>query len=1535
MVSIRINVKPARIRIDIAFQNPVVYFGRMTPPMDTPLADFHPVVRAWFTQAYGEPSPPQQLGWPSIASGRHTLILAPTGSGKTLAAFLWAINHLVEQHLAEKLTAGVRILYISPLKALNNDIHRNLEQPLRGIREEAHRSGLKIPGITTAVRTGDTPQSRRTAMLKHPPDILITTPESLYLMLTSKQARKMFATVQYVIVDEIHSLCGNKRGVHLSLSLERLAALAGQEFIRIGLSATQRPLDHIAGFLGGLSREGRKPTQRNVSIIDAGRKKDMDLEVICAPQDFSLLPQQSVWPLIFDELIELIKSHKTTLIFVNNRRLAERIAARLNELIIGTSSIHNPESAIQSTTNLYAVPRPTDWAKNGKPEDLVRAYHGSMSRHAREGMEAELKAGNIRALVATSSLELGIDIGSIDLVVQIQSPKGVARGLQRVGRSGHLVSATSKGRIFPSHREDLVESAVVAKAMMNHEVEHTSIPQDCLDVLAQQIVAMISVDEWDVDELYDLIRQSYCYRNLSRKLYTGVLQMLAGRYTDETFRELRARISWDRVNNKLRPLPGTSRLAIMGGGTITDRGYYGVYLEDGKTKVGEVDEEFVYESRAGDTFLLGSTVWRMLEIDTNRITVAPAPGEAARMPFWRGEGIGRSIELGKRVGEFRREMSSRMDSPQCLVWLQHEFPIDTRAAWNIQEYFRRQRDATGVIPHDTMIVVEGFRDEIGDPRIVVHSAFGRKVNGLLGLLLVNRLHTSAGLEPQMLYNDDGILLRCSDMDQLPLDLLDGISPGETESLVLDGLLSSPLFGGQFRQNAVRALLMPGAVPGRRTPLWLQRLRAGDLLQIARQFDDFPIVIETVREVLHDILDFDQFKALLRNIELGVVQTTTVHTEVPSPFAASLLLDFIAVYMYEWDQPKADTLSTYLSINREILSEVIDLDSAAAMIRPDAIQKVEQQLQHTAEGFQARSPEELLEILIRVGDLSEEEILERITGHNRGLLEELENDGRARRVSFSTGQRWIAGEEYDLYERLDSDRHRTHVIRRYLQTHGPVTSQHLAGRYDLDVARVEQLFEEFARTGTVTRGRFSNSVAPEWCYRPNLERIHRQTITILRKEVQPSSLAEFTQFLMHWQHVRPESRESGVEGLATILGQLQAIPLPQEIWERDILRSRVRDFSSKLLSSPSLSGSVVWTGTGAGRTHIILRGQGGAFLSPPQESVLKNLGEPARRVVSYLEHHGASFFPDVRNGTGLSLDALNRGVADLFWKGLITNDVFEELQKVKRPGRTSDDTPIEPIELLDPRHNPRRLHMMRSVRRAIKQVPGWSGRWSLVHVPGVMGPELLMDEQASHQAMQLLTRYGIVAREFHKREELLPWATIALSLQRMELRGEIRRGYFVEGLSGMQYALPRAVEELRRVKSRNTNEELPILLNTCDPANPYGRGIELSISQSRQEALKINRLAGNLIAFRNGTPILLIENYGTRLWTLAESNEEAIRSSLSALVAMIRLPERIRPFREIAVEYCNGSRPAGGPFEPLLKTLGFFRDKNQTMRCDGY
>jgi len=1532
------------------------------------LIAFHPVVRSWFERAFGEPSPPQRLGWPQIASRKNTLIVAPTGSGKTLAAFLWCINHLIEEDIAtghigdgEETQAakgtsprkkkiprndiphqGVRVLYISPLKALNNDIHRNLELPLKGIHDEARSQGIHITKLRSAVRTGDTTQSERAAILRNPPDILITTPESLYLMLSSPRARKIFSSVHYVIVDEIHSISGNKRGVHLSLSLERLEKATAESFVRIGLSATQRPLETIARFLGGQEWRDGKLIAREVAIVDAGYRKKMDLQVVCVAQDFSEMPTDSIWNLIFPQLIAAILKHSTTLIFVNNRRLAERAAARLNELFQGQAHM----------LNNYAVPQPPPNFIPPVPKSgiYVQAYHGSMSRTAREKMETDLKAGNLRVLVATSALELGIDIGSIDLVIQLQSPKGIARGLQRVGRSGHLVSATSKGRMYVTHREDLIESTVVAKAMQEHAIEETHIPRECLDVLAQQIVSMVSVEDWKIDELFDLVRQSFCYHSLSKKIFTSVVQMLAGRYTNEAFRELRPRISWSKVHNSLSALPGSSHLAITNAGTIPDRGYYGVYLEDLKTKVGEVDEEFIYESRTGDTFILGSNVWKMMQIDANKVVVAPAPGQPARMPFWKGEAIGRTFELGERVGKFLEEVSAgTMQTPELL---RENFPIDSHSARNIVEYVHQQRDATKIVPTHRALVVEGFRDEIGDPRIVIHSCFGRGVNGLLGLVLSSQLRERLGIEIQMLYNDNGILFRCSDVERLPLDLFADLGSARAQELVLDEVLTSPLFGALFRQNAERALLLPKARVGKRTPLFLQRLRAGDLLQIARTYDDFPIVIETVRDCLNDALDFEHFKEVMNKIESGEISIHSLQTEFPSPFASTVLFDFVSVYMYEQDKPKSEVSGQPL--NREMLTEIVDLDSIKTIAKPDAIARIEQQLQFTAETRKARSAEELFEILVRIGELTGEELDDRCAIGGSRFRAQLAEERTIVAVQLNQKKFFIASEEVPLYRSLatlDSETlsslpeefqitslKREECLRfvaaRMLRSHGPLTSEQIAERYGIKTHECESILRSLPEEDQIVQGSFSpDEVGLQWCYRSNLERIHRASINILRKEIKPASLAQFTNLLLHWQHRHPSTQESGESGLHSILEKMEGFSVNSEVGEADIIRHRLKTYDPGILRALSARGEILCIGTFSGKSQWIFRGNGAYFVHE-KEKQLELVAPVAKELYEFLKHNGASFLSDIRDGTSFSLAALNRSIAELFWAGLITNDVIDEALSVKR-FRSKDDSPLpaERIVLTNPRHNPLKYAAMSSVRKALRSTPGWNGRWSVIHTRSVLGEKVSLEERVTHQAQQLLLRYGVVAREIAKREEnLLPWPLLALEFQKMELRGEIRRGYFVEGLSGMQFALPAVIGMLKSMSNEQSSmiNELPLVVNACDPANPYGVGIEIK-SNKFSDGFRIARQPLNYIVFDGGAPMLWIENLGARIYTLAEASPETIRAGLVQFVSHIRSSHPSE--NEIIVEYCDGIRPSESSLAESLRTIGFYRDRAQTMRFE--
>src|SRR5438270_4233814 len=865
-----------------------------------PLAVFSPPTRAWFERTFDGPTPPQTLGWPAIASGAHVLIQAPTGSGKTLTAFLYAIDRLTANP-----GAGLRVLYVSPLKALNYDIERNLRGPLAGLDSK----------LRVAVRTGDTPQKERRELLKEPPDILITTPESLYLLLTS-QAREILRGVDTVIVDEVHAIAGTKRGAHLALSLERLEALADGPIQRIGLSATQRPIEEIGVFVSG---------DREITIVDAGTRKELDLEVVVPVEDMRELgtstsyenpPEadgsalltsteggtNSIWPSIYPEILRLVREHRSTIVFVNNRRLAERLALRLNELA---------------------------------EEEIARAHHGSLAREQRVLVEEDLKAGRIPCLVATSSLELGIDMGAVDLVIQVESPKSVARGLQRIGRAGHEMGATSKGRIFPKFRADLLECAVVLQRMRAGAIEETQIPRNPLDVLAQQVVAVCADEEIEVDELHRLVRGAYPFADLSRVQLENVLDMLAGRYPSDEFAELRPRIVWDRTAGVIRGREGARRLAVTNAGTIPDRGLFGVFVTDGGGRVGELDEEMVYEARAGQVIVLGASSWRIDDITRDRVLVSPAPGVPGAVPFWKGEGVGRPYELGAAIGKFSRELLAQRE-PTVEG-------LDDRASWNLIEFLREQERATGVVPSDRTVVVERFRDEIGDWRICILTPFGGRVHAPWAMAVAARLRESLGVDVQSIWSDDGIAFHLPESDAPPATDQLILSPEDVDELVLAEVGQTALFGARFRENAARALLIPRRRPGERTPLWQQRLKAQNLLQVARKYASFPIVLETYRECLQDVFDLPALKKLLHGLQTREIDLVDVETTSASPFASSLLFDYIATYMYEDDTPPAERRAQALSLDRDLLRELLGQEELRELIDVDALAEVEASL----------------------------------------------------------------------------------------------------------------------------------------------------------------------------------------------------------------------------------------------------------------------------------------------------------------------------------------------------------------------------------------------------------------------------------------------------------------------------------------------------------------------------------------------------------------------------------------------------------------
>jgi ATP-dependent helicase Lhr and Lhr-like helicase len=1063
------------------------------------LSVFSPATKAWFEGTFAAPTAAQELGWPVIASGANTLIQAPTGSGKTLAAFLYAIDRLTALP-----GAGLRVLYVSPLKALNYDVERNLRGPLAGLRSQ----------LRVAVRTGDTPQKERAAMLRDPPDILITTPESLFLMLTS-QARELLRSVDTLLLDEVHAVAGTKRGAHLALSLERLERLVHAPFQRIGLSATQRPLEEIGRFVSG---------GRPIELVDAGVAKQLDLQVVVPLEDMRELgatgqaaevggerATNSIWPSIYPALLELVREHRSTIVFVNNRRLAERLALRLNELA---------------------------------EEEVARAHHGSLAREQRVLIEEDLKAGRIPCLVATSSLELGIDMGAVDLVVQVESPKSVARGLQRIGRAGHSLDEVSKGRIFPKFRADLLECAVVAQRMRDGAIEETQIPRSPLDVLAQQIVAICADEEIEVSDLHRLVRGAYPFAELSRPQLENVLDMLAGRYPSDEFAELRPRIVWDRTAGVVRGRQGARRLAVTNAGTIPDRGLFGVFIVDGGGRVGELDEEMVYEARAGQVIMLGASSWRIEEITRDRVLVSPAPGVPGAVPFWKGEGVGRPYELGEAIGRFAREVTALADEP-ALERLTAD--LDRRAAANLLAFLREQERATGVVPSDRTVVVERFRDEIGDWRICILTPFGARVHAPWAMAVGARLRDSLGIEVQSIWSDDGIAFHLPDADAPPSTDLLLLSAEELDELVLAEVGQTALFGARFRENAARALLIPRRRPGQRSPLWQQRLKAQGLLQVARKYASFPIVLETYRECLQDVFDLPALKKLLHGLHTREIDLVDVESSSASPFASSLLFDYIATYMYEDDTPPAERRAQALSLDRDLLRELLGQEELRELIDRDALAEVEASLRP-----RAANPDHLHDLLRLRGDLQVGEF-------DEAHAAILEAERRALRVRVAGDDRLIAAEDAgryrdalgvmppsglpDVYLEGGPESLRQ-LVQRYARGRGPFTTGQANEWFGVDV---EPHLRELERDEKLVRGELRpGGVEREWCEPDVLRRLRRASLAALRREVEPAEQAALGHFLPHWH---------GIDRRATLreaLVPLQGLALPVSLWESDVL-----------------------------------------------------------------------------------------------------------------------------------------------------------------------------------------------------------------------------------------------------------------------------------------------------------------------------------------------------------------------------------------------
>jgi ATP-dependent Lhr-like helicase len=1445
---------------------------------EVPLSAFTPRVRDWFAGAFEAPTPAQEQAWPAIASGENVLLSAPTGSGKTLAAFLWGLDRLAADPLPEG-ERRTRLVYVSPLKALSYDIERNLRAPLKGIGSD----------ITVGIRTGDTPQRDRAAMRRHPPDVLITTPESLYLMLTS-QAREILTGAEWVIVDEIHAVAQTKRGAHLALTLERLEANADRPLQRIGLSATQSPLEEVARFLVG--------PQRTCTVVDAGMRKELDLK-IHVPVESMVEPdagaeldplgggeatRRSIWPAIYPELLKLVQEHRSTIVFVNNRRGAERLALRLNELA---------------------------------EKEIARAHHGSLAREERLVVEEMLKAGDLPCLVATSSLELGIDMGAVDLVLQVESPKSVSRGLQRIGRAGHNVGDVSKGRIFPKFRADLLECAVVVKRMREGAIEPTVVPRNPLDVLAQQVVAIAASapEPLAVDELYALVTRTHSFADLPRPQLENVLDMLDGRYPSSEFGDLRPRIVWDRVAGTIRPRPGAGRLAVTNAGTIPDRGLFAVTLPDGR-RVGELDEEMVYEARPGQTFLLGATTWRIEEIGRDRVIVTPAPGAPGAVPFWRGDGVGRPKELGEAIGAF-----SRWAVDQPAEVLERDYDLDERAATNLLALLREQQEATRVVPSDRTIVIERFRDEIGDWRLCILSPYGGRIHAAWGLALSARIRDEYGLESDAIWSDDGIIVHLPDADEPPGAELVMVEPDEVEDRVVGELGGSALFGARFRENAARSLLIPRAYPGRRTPLWQQRLKAQTLLEVARRYGDFPVVLETYRECLRDVLDLPGLQELLTKLHRRELSLVEVETPTASPFASSLLFDYVATYMYEGDTPNAERRAAALSLDRDLLRELLGQEELRELIDADALATVEDDLQHRSQRTQAANRDALHDVLRRLGDLSEDEVHARVLDgcDPDAMLADLERERRAIRVRIHGEPRWIVAQDAGLYrdalavappgglpdaflEEVPDALGR--LLHRYAQTHGPFTTAEVRERYGADPTAALTALEA---AGELVRGELRPGGSErEWCDPEVLRRLRRASLAVLRKEIEPADQRALARFQPSWQGVdRHPASGAGVDRLREVLVPLQGLALPAEAWEREVLPRRTGAYSPTWMDALCASGEVVWIGAGAigrrsGRVALYFRDDLDALGPPPVRG--EPPAEPAHDLVRERLRAGACFFTDLLADVELAPETLQEALWDLVWAGEVTNDAFAPLRAPR----------------LTLARAQRERARARAGRRFSSRRTGASaqvqGRWSLT-APLSSRDTTDAGARRRAQAELLLERYGIVTRE-QVLAEGVPGGFSSLydSLAALETLGVCRRGYFVEGLGGAQFALPGAVERLRA--GRDVSEEPPLVLSAVDPAQAYGAALPWPKRDS--ETRRPQRVAGAYVVLAGAEPVLYVERSGKSALTFVDPSDPRLRAAFEALAEQVRAGR----VKRVALERIDGESILGSPYGELLVELGF-------------
>ncbi|MEU5860595.1 ATP-dependent helicase [Nonomuraea sp. NPDC047529] len=1534
------------------------------------LDHFTQVTRQWFAGAFQAPTAAQEGAWESIARGDNTLVVAPTGSGKTLAAFLWSLDRLAARaagQLPGETTAkapkpGTRVLYVSPLKALAVDVERNLRAPLAGLRQTARRLGLPVPEISVAIRSGDTPAEERRRFAAKPSDILITTPESLFLLLTS-QARDALRDVETVIVDEVHAVAATKRGAHLALSLERLDALLERPAQRVGLSATVRPVSEVAAFLGGT---------RPATVVQPPSDKRIEIEVVVPVEDMTEMegapdPEQvepssgrSIWPHVEDRLFDLIEAHSSTIVFANSRRLAERLCTRLNELAytrrqgleaIDLSIWETPPQDHEAPAPPRRMPAETmaqAGASKGVVTEIVRAHHGSVSKEERAQIEEALKSGRLPAVVATSSLELGIDMGAVDLVACVEAPPSVASGLQRIGRAGHQVGAVSRGVIFPKYRGDLVQTAVVAERMRGGQIEELRYPRNPLDVLAQQIVAMTALDEWTVDELETVVKRAAPYATLPRSALEATLDMLAGRYPSEEFAELRPRIVWDRVSGTLQGRPGAQRLAVTNGGTIPDRGLFGVFLVGEKaSRVGELDEEMVYESRVGDVFVLGATSWRIEDITADRVLVSPAPGQPGKLPFWHGDTAGRPAELGRAIGQFLREQAKHGSTDRM-----REAGLDEFAAGNLLAYLNEQREATGYVPDDRTLLVERFHDELGDWRVVIHSPYGARVHAPWALAINRRLRERYGIDVQAVHSDDGIVLRIPDTLAEPPTDVAAFDAEEIEQIVTEELGGSAMFASRFRECAGRALLLPRRVPGRRSPLWQQRQRAAHLLGVASQYASFPIVLETMRECLQDVFDVPGLVQLMRDIAARRIRVVEVETSQASPFAASLLFHYIGAFMYEGDAPLAERRAQALALDTTLLAELLGQADLRELLDPDVIVTSERELARLDRPL--RDAEDLADLLRSHGPLLTPDVS--VRGGDPSWLEELERARRAIRVRVAGEEQWAAVEDaarlrdalgvplpvgvpHVFLEPVPDPL--ADLVARHARTRGPFHAGTAAARFGLGVAVVTDALRRLAASGRVVNGEFRpGGRGEEWCDAGVLRMLRRRSLARLRKEVEPVAPETLARFLPAWHGITGSGSSSSdgsragaaraMDALVRSVEQLQGAAVPASALETLVLPSRVPGYHPALLDELTSSGEVMWVGQGSlpggdGWVSLYFADTAPLLLPEPAEITMTPLHE---RVLDLLGGGGALFFRGISDQLGAqggALDdaALVSALWDLVWSGRVSGDTLAPLRATLGTGR--------------PAHRPATTRRRRAVLPSRSGPPTVAGRWWLLP-----GPADDTTQRAHAQAEVLLERHGVVTRGAVTSERLPGGFTpVYQVLRAYEESGRCRRGYFVEGLGGAQFALPGAVDRMRAMapgiaptgggphESSGPPSEAPlwesggrvtpgrraVVLAAADPASPYGAALPWP-QRAGDVGHKPGRKAGSLVVLVDGFLVLYVERGGKTLLSFAD--DERLQPAVDALALAVR----DGALGKLTVERADGTSIVESPLAAALEAAGF-------------